>query len=437
MNRSKTIKGLAIGYIGVLGSIYVPFCYGEIEIVKCRYDQIAGRQVCIRELPSGSGSSGTGTAPNPTPTPTPTPTPVPTPTPPAPAPAPEPTPAPAPALAPTPTPVTPAPASSNDITHREEAQAIINYKAQAIANDRAYEAELGYAPPPLLSVGLQRGQEMLSASALVTQNNAAIVQRLLAGSIGGSPMPLTYTESINSVVPTSYDLATHYTLFCSGQELGPIVASNCTSQGGMESGDLNAGNLLGVTRIDDQNPLDFVAVDNLIRNLTEFNFSQMIGLTGGNVSDLPGPRLEELRRRLNQVAQSSVAMYSLSNMLSARMPQQYGPFISGYQAQGTPPAKLSSTFLEAMQDESTRRFTDPNWVAQMLQAPNSAVVRELANMRAYRLYMEYQQYQQSERLEALLATLVSTQLSAIQAKPFQPQQPVNATVPKPSLLGPR
>jgi len=338
--------------------------------------------------------------------------------------------------APTSAPTSSAPAAS-DITNREMAQAIINYDAEARAKDRAAQAELMYAPPPLLSVSLMRGAGASKATSLVGQNNAVMVQRLLGGAMNGSPMPLSYTEGLSSVVPSSYDLSTHYTLFCMVQEIGPILASNCASQGGMQGTDLNAANLLSAARLDDTNPLGLVAADNLIRNLTEFNFTPMIGLTGGNVSDLPGPRLEELRRRLNQVAQSSVAMYSFSNMLSARLPQQFAPFVSGYQAQGTPPAKLDKSFMEVLQDESSRRFTDPNWAAQMLQAPDSALLRELAQMESFRLYMDFARYQQMERVEALLATLLSTQLSALRAVPFQPQQPVNGTMPQPSPLQPQ
>jgi len=303
---------------------------------------------------------------------------------------------------------------------------LINYQAAAKAKENAAAAVDKYAPPPLLAVTLQKSQNAFQAYNMLGQNTPVMMQRILGGAITGSILPLSISGTLPSL-PASYDLSTHYSVFCLPQELGPLASSDCASAQGMQGADINAATLLNATRLDDTNQLALLAVDGLIRNITELNYAPMLGMSNGHLSDLPAGRQEQLKRRLNQVAQSSVAMNSFSNMFAERVPQSLSPFTTQGQQPPASATKLDQSLLEVIQEESTRRFLDPTWSTQMLQASDSAMLREMANMESFRLYMDYMRYMQMERIEALLATLLSTQLNAARTIQFTPQAPVPAS----------
>lgn len=71
-----------------------------------------------------------------------------------------------------------------------------------------------------------------------------------------------------------------------------------------------------------------------------------------------------------------------------------------------PPTGLKVSKMSVWENESQRRFLDPDgaWAAKVAVTPPAGLLRELVHMEAFKLYLEMERYKQLERVEALLAS---------------------------------
>jgi hypothetical protein len=95
------------------------------------------------------------------------------------------------------------------------------------------------------------------------------------------------------------------------------------------------------------------------------------------------------------------------------MDEMYGMRVQGSTLNATGNAATQS-ILSVMENESSRRFTDPNYATFLTAATTDqiALLRELAAMQAFELWMQYQNYRQNERIAALLSAMLSTNVNA-------------------------
>ncbi len=126
-------------------------------------------------------------------------------------------------------------------------------------------------------------------------------------------------------------------------------------------------------------------------------------LRGSQLTSVAGQDAQAWRRAYN--ARISAALTYLANLIGAQSPsvaltaqqQQY------LQSTGQqPPAKAS--WLQVLQIESERRYTDLNWAAQLQAMPPPSVEREIATELALQNYLLFKIYQDNLQRGTLQAT---------------------------------
>lgn len=222
-------------------------------------------------------------------------------------------------------------------------------------------------------------------------------------------------QELTSSTPQMDFVSKHITGYCSPNISLEKQFFQCTSKASeigndtvsaqfLEMGDIRASVLLEPSLY---TPILALTAQNFIRNIT----MPFPSLTFANYISNPTTFAKNTSQRTgfaNHLAGNallSVARYALDEMYGMRIP---GSTIGGTASSG---AAAGQSIMQVMENEATRRFTDPNYVAFLTNTSTdqTALLREIAAMHAFGLWMDYQNYKQNERIAALLsATLANT-----------------------------
>jgi len=101
--------------------------------------------------------------------------------------------------------------------------------------------------------------------------------------------------------------------------------------------------------------------------------------------------LKKWAQNLGMQASGSVARHSFYKMYADRIPDENG-----------------NSLLQIMENEVKSRFTNAAWYQSLTTASQESLLREMAQMDAFKIWLQYQQFRQGERMEALLATQLNT-----------------------------
>lgn len=262
-------------------------------------------------------------------------------------------------------------------------------------------------------------------------NNGSIAQ-VLEDSINKFMMPLEVQQIGNAVYNVGivygalgqeitssnpqYDFVSkHQSGYCSPNISVEKDGFQCVSQSGNLNNDATSAQFLEMGDIRTSVLLEPIvytdvlsyAAQNYIRNITlpfpSASFANYIS-NPSTFSKNSTQRTAYANFMANQ-ALLSVARYALDEMYSMR--------VSGTTMGASGNAASNQSILSIMETESSRRFSDPNYVA-FLKDPTTLQVdflREIAAMQAFDLWMQYQNYRQNERIAALLAASLSLNAS--------------------------
>lgn len=112
-----------------------------------------------------------------------------------------------------------------------------------------------------------------------------------------------------------------------------------------------------------------------------------------NPTSLTGSGKESIVDALVENAIVSVSVSALGDIVARRTP--------ALDSNGNP----IDSVMEAMDNYSSQRFTNPAWYEQISASSDTALLREIAHMQAYSSYMQFQQFRVLEQQMALLATM--------------------------------
>ena len=120
----------------------------------------------------------------------------------------------------------------------------------------------------------------------------------------------------------------------------------------------------------------------------------------------PGEGIRTLAARYKQMAFLSTAQNALNQIATDRhividLGKEVGM------------DKKDASIFEALKFEANRRYGDKNWHQQIYQVPDTALLREIANMQAFQLALDFKRYEQEQIMTTLLAAMVSNDASAI------------------------
>ncbi len=189
---------------------------------------------------------------------------------------------------------------------------------------------------------------------------------------------------------------------CNGQAAN--LNNDTVSAQFLEMGDIRTSVLLEPTMY--TQVID-IAAQNFIRNITmPFPTSMYNNYISNatNFSKNTSQRKAYATYMANQ-ALIGVARYAMDEM--------YGMRVQGSTLGATGNASTQS-ILNVMENEASRRFTDPNYVTFLTANTTDqiALLREMAAMQAFELWMNYQNYRQNERIAALLSAMLASNVNA-------------------------
>lgn len=228
-------------------------------------------------------------------------------------------------------------------------------------------------------------------------------------------------QAISSSTPQMDFVSKHVSGYCSPNISVEKQQFNCSGQSGLSSttaqflemGDIRTSVLLeSVVYPTDgssssQSVLD-IAAQNFIRNITMPFPSSLYTNYISNPTTF-SKNSSQRKAYANYMANQAligVARYALDEMYGMRVPGS----IIGVSGGGSETASIMST----MENEASRRFTDPNYVAFLTAGTTDQIslLREIAAMHAFELWMNYQSYRQNERIAALLSAMLTTNVNA-------------------------
>lgn len=154
----------------------------------------------------------------------------------------------------------------------------------------------------------------------------------------------------------------------------------------MQHADLKPDTLLGPDTYPDQ-PTSTAAMS-FIRSLVDPIASHEITALLNDSSDAGKERMVQALQRQSRV---NVPLYSLVEAYSKRLPSPGNP--------------KNESFMQILDTEASRRYTDPTWHAAIASKDLSteALLKEIATMMATSLWIQKEQIKQNERLELLLS----------------------------------
>jgi hypothetical protein len=224
-------------------------------------------------------------------------------------------------------------------------------------------------------------------------------------------------NEITSSTPQMDFVTKHITGYCSPNITTEAQAFSCNGQAGNLNGDTVSAQFLEMGDIRTSvllEPLAYtqvidLAARNFIRNITMPFPTQLYAnyVTGQNFSTNAAQRKNYAIYMANQ-ALLGVARYAMDEM--------YGMRTLGSNMQATGSA-ASSSIMTVMENEATRRFTDPNYAGNANSFLNNVnttqqqVLVDMAAMQAFQLWLDYQSYRQNERIASLLAAILANNVS--------------------------
>ncbi len=216
-------------------------------------------------------------------------------------------------------------------------------------------------------------------------------------------------QEITSSNPQDSFVSKHQSGYCSPNIVAEAKGFTCQSKAGQLNNDsvtaqfLEMGDVRTSVLIEPliyNQALDYAA-QNYIRNV----IMPFPSSTFANYISNPDSFAKNTTQRkayaeyLGNHAILSAARYALDEIYSMRVPGN----IMGGSAGAS--ATANKSVMQVMEDESTRRFSDPNYVAFLNDAATAQIdiLRDMAAMQAFELWMQYNTYKQNERIAALLA----------------------------------
>lgn len=226
-------------------------------------------------------------------------------------------------------------------------------------------------------------------------------------------------NELTSSTPQMDFVSKHISGYCSPNISVEKQFFQCTSQAGnlandvvsaqfLEMGDIRASVLLEPTLY---TPVLTLAAQNFIRNITMPFPSQVFANYISNPTTFAKNTSQRIgyANHLTGNALLSVARYALDEIYGMRVP---GSTMGGAANNGV---AANVSIMQVMENEATRRFTDPNYVTFLVDTKTDqiALLREIAAMHAFGLWMDYQSYKQNERIVALLSATLSNTASGL------------------------
>ncbi len=288
----------------------------------------------------------------------------------------------------------------------EHLQALLNFEAAARINEYQYNQELLFMAAPgsiwAINAGAVVGKSKVGDQAL------KIANKTILGSIAGFSAvessrftgPLVSQEPSSEVVSKANELAfplvkdSFYSAL-----IEPFVLRGDTT--GITS--LNLGQFLQTPNLNKgkisqeqgQEMIEvtlraFPVVDAEVREALRTAKSSTSG------SAISGKVTEKIVDAMVENAIVSVSINALSDIIARRTPGKDSSNNS-----------LTESVMEAMDNYSAQRFTNPAWYAQISSSSDTALLRELAHMQAFSAWMQFQQFRVTEQQMALLATMNS------------------------------
>lgn len=127
---------------------------------------------------------------------------------------------------------------------------------------------------------------------------------------------------------------------------------------------------------------------------------QMNGVESLKLRQLTPDGIRTLSERYKQMALLSTAQYAMQHIVADRQK------IVGLGSQmGLQKPDIS--LFELLEYESNRRFNDKTWHEEINKVPDTALLREIANMQAVQLALDFKRYEQDQIITSLLAAQVS------------------------------
>lgn len=300
-------------------------------------------------------------------------------------------------------------------------QDLKNYMGLMQGDEREYQNRLRAVPPPYYAVSATSGNAIVAAEN--TQGMTELQNFLMSRLIDWNMLQTSQEVSNSRLVEQ------HLLGFCSQEE---SAANFCDvgltiSEGG--AADLLVDTLLNNETLTENQQLSVWAfIDNLTNPspipLPDNTFTSE-GFTNAAKATLDGSPMAEihdsvkvrplsaegvrtLAARYKQMAFLSTAQNALNQIAADRH------VIKGLGQEMGMDAPDASIFA-AMKFESNRRFGDENWHNEMYQAPEAALLREIANMQAFQLALDFKRYEQDLVLTTLLAAQVSSNAQGLAA----------------------
>lgn len=225
-------------------------------------------------------------------------------------------------------------------------------------------------------------------------------------------------QEMTSSTPQMDFVSKHISGYCSPNISVEASGFSCSGQAGNLNNDTQSAQLLEMGDIRTSVLLEptmytqvvDIAAQNFIRNIT----MPFPTDTFANYITNPAFAKNSAQRRnyaayLANQALLGVARYALDEM--------YGMRVQGSTLQASGNA-AGQSIMNIMQNEATRRFTDPNYAGSASSFLNNTntqqidILRDIAAMHAFQLWMNYQSYRQNERIAALLSAMLSNSLAS-------------------------
>ncbi len=188
---------------------------------------------------------------------------------------------------------------------------------------------------------------------------------------------------------------------CNGQAAN--LNNDAVSAQFLEMGDIRTSVLLEPVMYTD---IINLAAQNFIRNITMPFPSSMYA----NYISNPTNFAKNTTQR--KAYASYMANQALLGVARYAMDEMYGMRVPGSVLGATGNASTQS-ILTVMENEASRRFTDPNYATFLTAVTTDqvALLREMAAMQAFELWMNYQNYRQNERIAALLSAMLASNVN--------------------------
>jgi len=181
----------------------------------------------------------------------------------------------------------------------------------------------------------------------------------------------------------------HFSTYCANQAtIETNSFTNCDPRKTnipLQHADLKPSTLLGTDKYAD-NTASLAAI-HFIRSVTDPTASKnIISLVNDKSEDGQAKLIAALQRQ----ARVNIPLYSMLGSYAKRIPDPNNPD--------------NKTFMEILDNDATRRYSDPNWHTALASSTISteALLKDIAVMLSNSLWIQKEQYKQNERIELLL-----------------------------------